>query len=375
MMEKCDILIIGAGIAGLSAACELAGFARVIVLERESQPGYHTTGRSAALYTQNYGNREIRALTRASHDFLTTPPPGFADHPILSPRGALFIAREDQIATLKKAAQDGSTFTSPVRLIGIEEALEINSSLNPDYLSAALYEPGARDIDVHALHNGYRKAMQQQGGQLITNSEALVITHANGDWNVKTSRGGFSAPILINAAGAWCDIIAEMAGVRPVGLMPKRRTVLTFSPPPGIDISSWPLTIDIDEEFYFKPDAGQLIVSPADETLSPPCDAQPEEIDIAIAIDRLQKTTSLEVRRINHKWAGLRSFVCDKTPVIGMDDESDGFFWLAAQGGYGIQTSPAIARLVASLIKVADLPDDVKAQGLTPTDLSPARLR
>ena len=374
-MEKCDILVIGAGIAGLSAAYELADFARVIVLERENQPGYHTTGRSAALYTQNYGNREIRALTCASHDFLTNPPSGFCEHPILSPRGALFIAREDQMASLDNAAEDGRACASPVHLVDNAQALEINSSLDPDYLAAALYEPGAQDIDVHGLHSGYQKGLQQRKGRIISDAGALAISPEGGGWHVTTRNGDYSAPVVINAAGAWCDIIAELAGIRPVGLVPKRRTAITFFPPPEIDISSWPLTIDIDEEFYFKPDSGQLLVSPADETPSPACDAQPEEIDIAIAIDRLHTATSLEVRRINHKWAGLRSFVADKTPVIGMDDDADGFFWLAGQGGYGIQTSPAIAHAVAALIDHNELPVPLKALGLEKSDLSPGRLR
>jgi len=374
-MEKCDILIIGAGIAGLSAAYELAEFARVIVLEQESQPGYHTTGRSAALYTQNYGNREIRILTRASQSFLTDPPAGFSDHPILTPRGALFIANEGQLPALNTAAEEGRAFLSPVHLIDQKQALDINPSLKSDYIAAALYEPGAQDIDVHALHNGYRKGMQQRGGTLITNAQVQNISHSKGIWNIKTNNGEYSAAIIINAAGAWCDIIAEMAGIQKIGLVPKRRTIITFDPPHDLDISKWPLTIDIDEEFYFKPDAGQLLASPADETPSAACDAQPEELDIAIVIDRLQKATNLDIRRINHKWAGLRSFVSDKTPVIGMDDDADGFFWLAAQGGYGIQTCPAIARTVASLIRTKEMPDSLKSMGLSPRDLSPHRLR
>lgn len=374
-MTNCDILIIGAGIAGLSAAYELADNARVIVLEREAHPGYHTTGRSAALYTQNYGNREIRILTRASYTFLTQPPAGFVEHPILSPRGALFIAREDQTATLQNVLEEANGLSSAVHQVDTTEALEISPSLKPEYIAAALYEPDALDIDVHGLHGGYQKALQKRKGEVITNAEVLAISHAQGLWHVKTPAGEFSAPLLINAAGAWCDIIAEMANIKPVGLIPKRRTALTFTPPSEFDISSWPLTIDIDEEFYFKPDAGQLIVSPADEAPSPPCDAQPEEIDIAIAIDRLQTATNLEVKRINHKWAGLRSFVPDKTPVIGMDETAEGFFWLGGQGGYGIQTSPAIARAVAALVETADLPDDLKTLGLSKADLSPTRLR
>ncbi len=374
-MENCDILIIGAGIAGLSAAYELSSSARVIVLERESQPGYHTTGRSAAIYTQNYGNREIRALTMDSHGFFTSPPQDFAEHPLLSARGALFIARDDQLDTLNNALETGQSLVSDIRRVNTAEALEINSALDSDYVAAAIYEPGACDIDVHGLHNGYRKGLLKRGGQVATHAEVMEISRNEGLWKVVTKNGDYCTPVLINAAGAWGDIIAELAGVQPAGLIPKRRTVFTFSPPENLNISSWPLTIDIDEEFYFKPDAGQILASPADETPSPACDAQPEELDIAIAVDRVQTATTLQVRRITNKWAGLRSFVSDKTPVIGMDDEIDGFFWLVGQGGYGIQTAPAIAKAVAALITTGELPETLAAKGLCAKDLSVHRLR
>ncbi len=372
-MEHCDILVIGAGIAGASAAYELADSARVIVLERENQPGYHTTGRSAAIYTQNYGNREIRILTVASRDFLTNPPDGFVDHPILTQRGALFIARVDQLDHLDAAMK--AVIVSSIQRISGAEAVKINPSLDPEYVAGAIFEPDAQDIDVHSLHSGYLKDLRARGGRVVTNAEVFEISYNDGMWKILTKAGEFCAPIIINAAGAWCDVIAKMAGVRPIGLLPKRRTVVTFDAPHGVDISSWPLTIDIDEEFYFKPDAGQILASPADETLSPPCDAQPEELDIAIAIDRLMTATNLQVRRINNKWAGLRNFLPDKTPVVGLDGGASGFFWLAGQGGYGIQTAPAIARAVVSLIKTGELPEDLTAAGLKKSDLSPDRLR
>jgi len=374
-MEHCDVLVIGAGIAGASAAYELAGSRRVTVLERENQPGYHTTGRSAAIYTQNYGNREIRTLTLASHQFFQNPPQGFADHPILSPRGALFVARHDQLSTLDGALKEAQALVSSIRQIDAAEAIRLVPALNPEYIAAAIFEPDARDIDVDALHRGYFRGLQKRGGRVVTDAEVAAISFSNGIWNVETKAGNLSAPVVVNAAGAWCDKIAELAGVRPIGLVPKRRTVFTFEPSLGCDISSWPLTIDIDERFYFKPDAGMILASPADETPSPPCDAQPEELDIALAVDRVQTATNLEVKRIAHKWAGLRSFVPDKTPVVGMDEETEGFFWLAGQGGYGIQTAPAIGRAVAALVTTGSLPDDLIEMGLVDSDLSPQRLR
>ncbi|MBC8269552.1 MAG: FAD-binding oxidoreductase [Rhodospirillaceae bacterium] len=372
-MEHCDVLVIGAGIAGASAAYELSQSRRVIVLERESQPGYHTTGRSAAIYTKNYGSRAIRALTRASYPFFTGTRQGFGDHPLLSPRGALFVGREDQLDVLDAAFTDTQVLVPTLRRLDAAETILINPVLNPEFVGGAIFEPEASDIDVHALHNGFLKGLRGRGGSVVTNADVRAIVHDAGNWVVETAAGRFSAAVVINAAGAWCDVIAELAGVRPIGLEPKRRTVLTFDPPPEIDISSWPLTIDLDESFYFKPDAGKILCSPADETPSAPCDAQPEEIDVAMAIDRLQTMTNLRVRAISSKWAGLRSFVADKTPVIGMDDEADGFFWLAAQGGYGIQTSPAAGRVAASLVIEGVLPDDILEMELREADLAPRR--
>ena len=374
-MEYCDVLVIGAGIAGMSAAYELAETSSVVVLERENQPGYHTTGRSAALYEENYGSKDFRILTRSSYSFLTETPPEITDHPILTPRGTLFFAREDQLSTLELAIEESSGSASPFQRVSTAEAIEITPALKPDYVAAGIFQPDAMDIDVHALHGGYQKGLKHRGGKVSTNAEVLSVAYINNCWHIKTPAGKFSAPIVINAAGAWCDVVAEMAGVRPIGLTPKRRTVLTIDSPQDLDASNWPMTIDMDEDLYFKPDAGQLIVSPADETPSQPCDAQPEELDVAIAIDRLQKATNLKVKRINHKWAGLRSFATDKGPVIGMDQEAPGFFWLAGQGGYGIQTSPAIARATASLVTTGDLPNDLIELGLKKTNLSPERFR
>ncbi|HSF95888.1 MAG TPA: FAD-binding oxidoreductase [Thermohalobaculum sp.] len=374
MTETCDVLIIGAGIAGASAGFELSRDARVIVLEQESQPGYHTTGRSAALFTETYGNRTIRQLTSAGRAFFENPPDGFADHPLLNPRGTLFLARDDQLGSLETALAETPTSAEAVRRLDAGEVRELNPSVRPGYAAAGLFEPSARDIDVHALHGGFLRGAAARGGRIVIRARVTGLAREGGAWVAETSAGRFAAPVVVNAAGAWCDEVAGLAGLPPVGLVPKRRTAFTFDPPDGVDPSPWPATIDIDEQFFFRPEAGRIMGSPADETPSPPCDAQPEEIDVAIGVDRIETATVMTVRRLVTKWAGLRSFVADKTPVVGFDAGAEGFFWLAGQGGYGIQTSPALGRVTAALITTGDLPEDLKARELDRTMLWPERL-
>jgi len=375
MTETADILVIGAGVAGASAAWALSESARVILLEQESQPGYHTSGRSAALFTETYGNLTNRRLTSAGRSFFTDPPEGFGDHPLLSRRGILFVAREEQLQALETALAQTPTAAEPVRRLDAAEALELSPAFRPGYVAAGLYEPAAEDIDVHARLSGYLRVFRGLGGWLVTGAEVTGLRRAGGVWQAETRAERFAAPVVVNAAGAWCDRVAELAGLPAVGLVPKRRTVFTFDPPAGIDPDPWPATIDIDEQFYFKPDAGRLFGSPADETPSPPCDAQPEELDIAIGIDRIESATRLSVPRLVNKWAGLRSFVADKSPVVWFDAATEGLFWLAGQGGYGIQTSPALGRATAALIASGELPDDLAARGLDKADLAPERLR
>ncbi len=374
-MERCDFLVVGAGIAGASAAYELAASGTVIVLEQESQPGYHTTGRSAAQFLETYGNSVVRRLTRASRAFFFTPPKGFTEHPLLSARPALYIAREDQLDALARFEDKVRRLTPSVERLSADRTLEIVPALKEAYVAASVIEPDAMDIDVHALHQGYLRDLRRRGGKVATDAEMTALSRSHRMWVAETPAGSFSAPVIVNAAGAWCDAVAGLAGVRPIGLVPKRRTAVTIDPPPELDISAWPLTIDIDEQFYFKPEAGQILVSPADETPSPPCDSRPDEIDVALAVERVQEATTLTVPRIKHEWSGLRSFVADNTPVVGMDGEADGFFWLAGQGGYGIQTAPAMARATAALIVSGALPDDLTEQGLRESALAPQRLR
>lgn len=377
MADRCDVVIIGGGIAGAGAGYELARAGKkVVLLERESQPGYHTTGRSAALFAETYGNAPIRALTVASRDFLMNPPAGFASVPILTPRGALHIGSTAQAAELDSKYDDMRKLVPTVQRLGAAETQAMMPVLKPEAVSGgALAEPDAMDIEVHALHNGLLRGMTAAGGRMVTDAEVTGLQKVGNDWQVETSKGVFAAPVVINAAGAWGDVVGGMAGARPIGLKPKRRTAVTFDPPNGTDIHAWPMVIDADEEWYFKPDAGRILLSPCDETDSEPCDAQPDEMDIAIAVDRLETVSTLQVRRLAAKWAGLRSFVDDRTVVCGFDAEKAGFFWLAAQGGYGIQTSAAMARVAAALAQGRGLPQDVVDLGLAEHDLSPSRLR
>lgn len=369
-----DFLVVGGGIAGASAAYFLAERGRVAVLEREDATGYHSTGRSAALFTETYGNAAIRALTVASGPFFRDPPADFAEHPLLHPRGAMIIAPADAEARFKAALAEGQRYVPTVRALDRAEALALSPVLRPDWLAFALHEPDAMDMDVHAIHQGFLRGLRGKGGRIVTGAEVQSVARRGRLWEVATPAGTFAAPILVNAAGAWADEIAGLAGVRKVGLVPKRRTAFTIDPPSGLDCRVWPMVIDVDETFYFKPESGRLLVSPADETPVPPHDVQPEELDIAEAAARLEAATSLTVRRIVRKWAGLRSFAPDKTPVVGHAPEAPGFVWLAGQGGYGIMTSPSMGRVAAALATGDEIPADLQRLGLDAADLLPDRL-
>lgn len=371
--DRFDIAVIGAGIAGASVAAELASHRRVVLLERETQPGYHTTGRSAALFSETYGPPVIRALSRASARFFDAPPQGFATDALLSARGVLMVAREDQIDHLDALEEELRANANARRLDGTD-VRSLVPLLRSGYAAGAMLEEGARDIDVHALHHGYLRRFRASGGEMRTDREILSLVRHNGGWEIETGKGKMLADVVVNAAGAWADEIASMAGVRPVGLVPKRRTALTVPAPANTDPASWPMVVDIEEQFYLKPDAGRLLISPADETPSPPCDAQPDEFDIAVCIDRIETAFDLKVERVENRWAGLRSFVRDKSPVVGFDPEAPGFFWLAGQGGYGIQSAPALARLSAALVLGRSIPADIADEGVAEAALSPLRL-
>ncbi len=370
-MIECDYVVVGGGIAGCSAAYFLSRDAKVVVLERESQPGYHTTGRSAASFTTAYGDAIICSLSLASKTFYDTPPAGFTDYPLLTPLGALFFGDSSTAAQVEQLLGE---VADPSRLIALSgaQAREKLPVLGPQVVAAA-YEKDARNIDVHALHQGFIRGLHANSGTLRTDAEVTGVSRNNG-WEVETKKECFHAPILINASGAWSDSIAELAGVTPLGLRTLRRTALTFKPD-GIDYRDWPIAVEISEAFYIKPEGGLLMLSPADETPSPPCDAQPEEIDIATAIDTLESWTSLKVPHIERKWAGLRTFTRDRIPAAGFDDEADGFFWLVGQGGCGIQTAPALGRFVAAAAQSRPIPPELADVGLNAADLTVTRLR
>ena len=378
-----DFLVVGAGIAGASVAAFLAPHGRVVVLERESQPGYHSTGRSAALFSETYGTPQVRALSRASRAFLERPPAGFADGPILSPRGALMVGGPDDGALLAAELAAMQAITPEVRRVPKSEVLATVPVLRPDAVGDGILEPGACDIDVHALHQGFLRTVRARGGEIVCDAEVVAIGRGVAGWTVHARLGGtaparerdWRAAVLVNAAGAWADRVAAMAGARPIGLQPKRRAAFTFAPPAGTDVRAWPAVIALDESWYVKPDAGVLIGSPANADPVEPHDVQPEELDVAIAIDRIQAWTTMTIRRPIRTWAGLRSFVADGDLVGGPDPDDPTFVWTAAQGGYGIQTSAAMAQACAALARGAPIPDELAAHGIAAPMLSAARLR
>jgi D-arginine dehydrogenase len=374
-MQDFDFAIVGAGIAGVSAAFHLAPNAKVVILEREHVAAYHTTGRSAALHSETYGSAEIRAITVASGRFYRNPPQGFADHPLLTPRGALIAGRAEQKAAMQKSAADYAKLVPSVRWLEPAEVLKLQPLLKPEAAGGgAIFEPEADDMDVAAIHGGFLKGARAAGAVLRLNSEVTALDRKDGRWTIWLKDGEeVGAANIIDAAGAWADVLGGLAGCVPVGLVPKRRTAFTFDAPPGLDIAKLPMVIDFDETWYIKPEVGQFLASPADETPSEPCDAQPEEMDVAIAVDRIETGTTLQIRRIKNKWAGLRSFVSDKNLVAGYDPVVEGFFWLAGQGGYGIQTGYAAGQLAASLALGKGLPKDVADLGVTEAALSPGR--
>ena len=373
-----DYAVIGAGIAGASIAYQLSvgGRDRVLVLEREPQPGYHSTGRSAAMFIETYGTSTIRALTRASRTFYEHPPEGFTGYPLLTPRGVLYVAREGQQDLLASALRDLTQHAPATRRIRTDEALARVPVLRAPGLCGAILEEDAQDIDVHALHQGYLRGLRSCGGVLRTEAELAGAQRLGDLWVIALADGHtVRARTVVNAAGAWADVVAALCGVRPVGLEPRRRSAFIFAAPEGVDCTGWPAVVGIDESFYFKPDAARLLGSPANADPVPPHDVVPEELDIALGIHRIQEVTTLVIRRPHRAWAGLRSFVRDGEFVLGWDDASDRFFWLAAQGGYGIQTAAAAAELAAALLRGEPPPARLTRHGVDTAVLAPSRLR
>lgn len=342
MTETCDIAIIGAGMAGASLAAGLAPRARVLVIEAEERPGYHATGRSAAFWTESYGGPVVQPLTTASGPFLR-------DGGFLVPRGALTLARAGQEAEVEAFAARFAALGVAVDLLDRDAIADRVPGLREGWAMAA-HEPDCCDIDVAALHQHYLAQARRGGAELLC-AAGLAAAERQGDgWRI-TLRDGrqVRARVLVNAAGAWADDVARAAGVRPLGIAPYRRTVAQLRTAPAVP-ASLPLVLDIAETFYFKPESGKLWLSPHDETPSAPCDAAPEELDVALAIDRLEQVVDWRIEAVERRWAGLRSFAPDRLPVYGFDGQVPGFFWFAGQGGFGIQTAPAAAAVGAALL-------------------------
>lgn len=374
-MTQADFIIIGGGIAGASTGYWLSRHGRVIVLERESHPAYHSTGRSAALYTAAYGTAQVRALTLASRDFFDHPPEGFCEHPLLTPRGEMTVDFNGDPAELNNQYLSAKATVPEMQLLSADEACARLPILRREKVHGALYDPSASDIDTDALHQGYLRGIRRHQGQVYTDHEVLGLQRdEQGLWQVQTSGQTFSAPLLINAAGAWADQIGAMAGARRLGLQPKRRAAFIFAGPEGVDTHHWPMLVSLDESFYMKPDAGMFLGSPANADPVEPHDVQPEELDIALGIYQIEEATTLSIRRPTRTWAGLRSFVSDGDLLAGFDPQVPGLFWVAGQGGYGIQTSPAMGQASAALVRGQPLPEQLTRFGLTPAMLSPARL-
>lgn len=373
-----DVVVVGAGMAGASVGWQLAQAGqRVLLLERESQPGYHTTGRSAALFEEHYGPEQVQALTRASRAFYEHPPAGFVDTPILHPRGVMYVGTAAHKSLIDAAYAEAVEHSPDAQRLDGDALRAIVPVLNASIVDGFV-DDGARDIDVNALHQGFLRGLRHAHGELWCNAEVTALTH-NGNtrrWTIALADGrSVQTAIVVNAAGAWADGIGELAGARAIGLVPARRSAFTFAVPDGMDATHWPAVISADESFYFKPDAGQLLGSPANADATYPHDVQPEEEDIATGIWNIEQATTLQIRRPSHTWAGLRSFVADGEMVIGWDDSVPNLFWVAAQGGYGIQSAAAYSLLARNLLLDEPIDESLLAQGVRLEALEPVRLQ
>ena len=373
-MKGFDVVIVGAGMAGASLAWALAPRRRVLLLEQESQPGYHSTGRSAAALHSSYGNASVRALTAASAPFYRRPPAGFSAAALARPLGMLLLAGRDQRELLHQEALRARAFVDCIEEWDAAQCVARVPALRADRIDAALFNPTILDLDVAAIHAGFLRGAKAQGAALLTDSALIAAQRIGGCWRLELRDHEIACDVLVDAAGAWADTVAESAGIGPLGIVPKRRTAIIISAPSTSNVAAWPMIGDIAEEWYLKPDAGRLLCSPGDETPSPPCDAQPDELDVAICVDRIGTAFDFAIRRIESRWAGLRCFADDRTPVAGFDPRSEGFYWLAGQGGYGIQTAPTLATLSAAIICGEPVPETLASNGIDPAALTPARL-
>ncbi len=366
-----DVVIVGGGIAGASAANELAAACRVTLVEREPICGYHTTGRSAAVFTEAYERGVVQRLAVASRGFLERPPPAVADHSVLSSQPFVLIGTERQRADVEAALDEARQLVPSARLLDGDEVLELCPVLRPGHVAAAALEPEAASIDVAALHAGYLRAARRHGAEVRTGWGVTGLRRRAGRWRVAGPEGEeLHADVVVDAAGAWADGLAELAGADPVGLQPYRRTAFTFAAPDGVRSRGMPMVVDVDEQFYFEPEGDGFLGSLAEETPMQPHDVRPDEADVALAISRIEEATTMTIRHVRSAWAGLRTFAPDRHPVIGEDPGVPGFFWLAGQGGFGILTSPAAARALAGLVVAGEVPAEL---GVAAGELSPAR--
>lgn len=369
MSTAVDAVVIGGGIAGLSAAAELAATRSVTVLEMESTPAFHTTGRSAAVYIERYGGPAITPFTMASFAWFQSAAEGAVDHPLLHLRGMLVLALPGSVPDLEHYAEPGA------RDLSIQETLELFPAIRPEAVGSAVFVPEAADLDAAGAMVAFRRLLKDRGGALVTSAGVTELVRCDGAWEVTTAAGTWRAGIVVDAAGAWADRVAGLAGLPPVGLQPMRRTICTFPVPAGLGHTGWPMLVDADERFYLKPEPGQFLASPADETPQEPGDPRPDMLDIATALERVRETTTLEARSVSTSWAGLRTFAPDRVFVLGPDPLEPSFIWCAGQGGFGIQSSPAAGRAVASLVDRGTLPDDVLALGGDAATVRPDRFR
>jgi D-arginine dehydrogenase len=377
MARSVDILVVGGGIAGVSAAARFAGHGEVLLLERESALGYHSSGRSATFYHFGIGNEAVRGLTAASAPFFASPPDGYADRPLWQTKAALFIADRETLPELRSLHAEMARFTDTIRSVGLAEMQAIVPVLKigEGGAVAGLLDEGGRKLDADLMLHAAARALRNSGGEIVLDAPVLGIRRTSGGWAIDTPGESYQARILINAAGAWADQLAEMGGVRPLGLKPLRRTIIGFAPPRDMEIADWPFLKTVsDDGFYMLPDAGRLLASPMDVAPSPPCDVQPDDYEVALAAWRVEEATTLTVDRISLKWAGLRSFVADKVPTAGFAPDAPGFFWLAGQGGYGLQTSPAMAMAAEALMFDLPWPDALAQHGVRADQVTPDRL-
>jgi D-arginine dehydrogenase len=345
-----DFIVIGAGIAGASVAWRLAPHGRVVLLEAEHRPGYHSTGRSAAMFDRAYGNATIRALTAASHEFFLDGSALGLDAPLLTPRGVLYVARQDQLAQLDRHYDSIRALAPEARVEDGEFARSKSPILREGLFARCVWDPSCSDIDVARLHDALLLHARRRGCEFMRSAYVEQVERSGAGWQVRAGEATVAAPAVVNAAGAWADEIAQLAGVGRLGLQPRRRSIAVVQLPEALDPRPWPLTLDVEEGWYFKGESGRLLVSPADETDVEPCDASVDDEVLAAGIARFEAATTVEVRRVTSSWAGLRSFFPDRSPVLGPDPRAPGFFWCAGLGGYGIQTAPAVSALVAATV-------------------------